>query len=65
MLHGIINEQENCLDVKDDILEKKILFFTFFTCFPINKSLASGALTFGIIVIATNKPVDLFYRCFI
>ena len=25
MLHGILNEQENCLDVRDDISEK-ILF---------------------------------------
>ena len=32
MLHGIINEQGNCLGVRDDISEK-ILFFT---SFPIN-----------------------------
>ena len=30
MLHGIIHEQGNCLDIRDDISEKKI------TCFPIN-----------------------------
>ena len=32
MLHAIINEQGNCLDVVDDISEKMI----FFTRFPIN-----------------------------
>ena len=32
MLHGIINEQGNCLDVRDDISEKN----TVFKCFPIN-----------------------------
>ena len=35
MLYGIINEQRDCLDVRDDIKEK-ILFLKFFTCFPIN-----------------------------
>ena len=29
------------------------------------KSLASGAVILGIIVIATNKPVNLCYRCYI
>ena len=29
------------------------------------KSLTSGALILGIIVIATNKPMDLCYRCYI
>ena len=33
MLHGIINEQGNCLDVTDDISGKSILFFI---CLPIN-----------------------------
>ena len=33
MLHGIMNEQRYCLDVRDDILEKQVLFFTWF---PIN-----------------------------
>ena len=32
MLHGIMNEQENCLEVRDDISEKN----TIFTCFPFN-----------------------------
>ena len=32
MLHGIIDEQENCFEVRDDISEK-ILFFT---RFPLN-----------------------------
>ena len=29
MLHGIINEQRHCLDVRDDISEKKCLFYMF------------------------------------
>ena len=32
MLHGIINEQGNCLDVRDDISEK----INILTCFTIN-----------------------------
>ena len=32
MLHGIINEQGNCIDVTDDISEKN----TIFHIFPIN-----------------------------
>ena len=32
MLHGIKNEEGNCLDVRDDISEKKNVF----TCLPIN-----------------------------
>ena len=45
MLHGSINEQGNCLDVRDHISEKKI----FFTCSP------SCALILGVIVIADSK----------
>ena len=62
MLHGIINEQENCLDVRDDI--QKNTFFDIFQMFSYC-SLPSGALILGIIVIATNKPMDLCYRCYI
>ena len=29
MLHGIINEQGNCLDVRDDISEKMNIFRVF------------------------------------
>ena len=57
MLHGIMNEQGNCLDV-DDILEKTKTIFHMFSY----KSLASCALISRIIVIADNKPMDLFYR---
>ena len=32
MLHDIINEQGNCLDVRDDISEN----YNYFTCFPVN-----------------------------
>ena len=39
MLHEIINEQGNCLDLRGDISEKMIIFLTFSY-----KSLASGAL---------------------
>ena len=60
MLHDIINEQENCLDVRDDISEKKWIFFTGFH----KNSLASGALTLEIIVIADNKPMHLCSRCY-
>ena len=35
MLHGIINEQGNCLDVRDDISEEKNTIFDIFTCFSI------------------------------
>ena len=52
MLHAIITEQGNCLDVRDGISEK-ILFFT---CFPIN---LLPALILGIIVIADIKPIAL------
>ena len=63
MLHGIINQQGNCLAVRDDISEKNTIFdishmFSY-------KSLASCALILGIIVIATKKPMDLCYRCYI
>ena len=39
MLHNIIYEQGNCLDVRDDISDKKLLFRMFSY-----QSLASGAL---------------------
>ena len=63
MLYGIINEQGNCLDARDDISEKytifeKVYMFSY-------KSLAPGALILEIIVIATNKIIDLSYRCYI
>ena len=57
MLHVIINEQENCLDVREDISYKNEHF-----CMFSSKSLASGALIIGIIVIADNKLMDLCYR---
>ena len=59
MLQGITYEQGNCLDERDDISEKYI--FHMFSY----KYLASGALIWGIIVIADNKPMDLCYRCYI
>ena len=55
----IINEQRNCLDVRDDISEKN----TIFHMFPY-KSLASGDFILEIIVIADNKPMYLCYRCY-
>ena len=63
MLHSMINEQGNCLDVRDDISEKNTIF-DIFHMFS-DKSLASDALILGIIVIATNTPMDLCYRCYI
>ena len=59
MLHGIINEQGNYLDVRDGISEKNTIFHMFSY-----KSLASGALILGVIVIADMKPMDLCYRCY-
>ena len=59
MLHGIINEQGNCLDVRDDISEKKNIFHMF----PIIFSLS--AIILGIIDIADNKPINLCYRWYI
>ena len=53
MLHGIINEQGNCLDVRDDISEKN--YFHIFS----NKSLASGALILGIIAIAHGNVLEI------
>ena len=50
MLHGILNELGNCLDVRDDTLEK-----TNFHMFS-DKFLASGAFIVGIIVKADNSP---------
>ena len=52
VLHGIMNEQGNCLDVRDNISEK--YYFHMFSY----KSLASGALSLVIIVIADNKPMN-------
>ena len=56
MLHGIIHEQGNCLDIRDDISEKNHMFSY--------KYLDSGALILGIIVIADNKPINLCYICY-
>ena len=60
MLHDIINEQGTSIDVRDDILEKKMNIFHMFSY----KSLASGALIIEIIVIADNKPMEVCYRCY-
>ena len=66
MLHGIIYEQGNCLDVNDDISEKMNIFHMFSY-----KSLCSGALILGIIVIADSKSrtcvtdVTYFLMCII
>ena len=59
MLHGIINEQGNCLDVSDGISEKKYYFHMFSYI-----SLASGAFILGNIVIADIKPMDMCFRCY-
>ena len=53
MLHGIINEQEICLDIRGDISDKKHIFSY--------KSLTSGALIFIIIGIADKKPMFFTY----
>ena len=60
MLHGIINEQGNCLDVRGDISEKKTIFHTFS-----NKSLGYGSVILGIIVIAEvqSKGAKSRNRC--
>ena len=56
MLHDIINEQGNGLNVRDDISEKNIPHkFK-------DRSLASGAFILGIIIISYNKLTDLCYR---
>ena len=52
MLHGIIKVQGNCLE--EIIFQKQTIFYMFSF-----KSLASGALIIGIIVIADNKPMEL------
>ena len=57
--HGIINEQGNWLDVRDDISEKNTIFHIFSY-----KILTSGAFIVEIIVIADNKPINLCYRCY-
>ena len=57
MLHGIKNEQGNCLDVRDDISENDIIF-DIFHMFSY-KSIASVAIILGIIVIAINMPNGL------
>ena len=59
MIHGIIHEQGNCLDVRDDISEKMIIFHSFS-----NKYLVSCAFFLESIVIADNKPMDFCYRCY-
>ena len=61
MLHVIMNEQGNRLDVRDDISEK--YYFHMFSYK--SKSIDSGALVLVIIVIADNKPMNLCYRCYI
>ena len=53
--------KEIVLEVRDDISEKKTLFFHMFSYL----TLASGALFLVIIVIADNKPMELCYRCYI
>ena len=60
MLHGIMNEQGNCLGSKRCYFRKNTIFhmFSYLT-------LASGALFLVIIVIADNKPLELCYRCYI
>ena len=58
MLHGIINEQGNCLNVRDYISEKKNIFHMFS-----NKYVVSGALILDIIVRADNN-MDVCYRCY-
>ena len=60
MLHCIINEQSNCLDVRDDISEKNTIFHMISYRSP-----AAGALFLGIIVIAENMSMDLCCRCYI
>ena len=59
MLHGIINEQEYCRDVRDGISKKKTNIFHMFSY----NSIASGAIIIGYIVSADNNPMDLRYRC--
>ena len=60
MLHGIMNEQGNCLGSKRLYFRKNTIFhmFSYLT-------LASGALFPVIIVIADNKPMELCVRCYI
>ena len=55
MLPGIINENGNCLDVRDDISEKNAIRHTY-------ESLASGAFVLGIVVIDDSKSMGLCYR---
>ena len=56
MLHDIINEQGNGLDVRDDIA----YYFYMFSYKP----LAPDALILGITVIADNMLMHLCYRCY-
>ena len=67
MLHGTINEQGNCLDVRDDISEKNT-FFDIFHMFS-HKSLASGALILGNISLLLTSPwacvTGVMYNLFI
>ena len=59
MIPGIIHEQGNCLDIRDDISANVIIFHRFS-----NKFLVSCALISESIVIADNKPMDFCYRCY-
>ena len=52
MLHGILNEQGHCLDVRDDISGKYEYYFRMFSFM----SLATGALILGINSWAIVKP---------
>ena len=56
MLYGIINEQGNCLDVRDDISGKMNISHMFSY-----QSLVFGALILKMIVIGDYKPMDLCY----
>ena len=51
--------KEIVLEVRDDISEK--YYFHMYSYY----SLASGALVLVITVIADNKPMKLYYRCYI
>ena len=62
MLYGIMNEQGNCHDVRDDVSKKKY-YFSHVSYKSL--TLASDALILIIIVIADNKAMNLCYRCYI
>ena len=61
MLHGIINVQGTCLDVRDAFQKNTIFYILHMFSY---KSLASGALILGIIVIATNNVTVVIYNLF-